>query len=111
MDVILHILDRFQIHFFASPGVMLLVLHALLYIRRKVPESQQWIPVKFNHLMVLAALLVAMGAFSREAYDVSCGQPLVKAITDYISWLVGQAFGVFAIYRLKSYIIAEEKAG
>jgi hypothetical protein len=35
----------------------------------------------------------------REAWDVANGQPLVKVVTDYMSWLLGTGFGAWGLHR------------
>jgi hypothetical protein len=100
MELLAHIMDRFVIHFFSSAGLVLLLVHILGYIRRRVPDSVQWIPETIMQRLVVAALCVFAGSALREGYDVSRGQPLAKAVTDHISWLLGTAMSVWAIYRL-----------
>jgi hypothetical protein len=75
---------------------------AIMYLRRKVTDSQPWIPSNFNSQLLIAALAVFAFSTLREAYDVSVGQPLVKAFTDYASWIIGTGVGAWGLYRIKN---------
>jgi hypothetical protein len=106
MQLISHICDRGIIHFFSSAGVVLCVMHAISYLSRRFPS--RFLPAEFMPRLVLAALTVFAVSTMREAYDVHNGQPLVKAFTDYLSWLSGCAMSVWGIYRLPRYRICSE---
>jgi hypothetical protein len=96
MDLLLHILDRFFIHFFASTSLVLLAATGVRVAAKKLPR---FAPPYWMHQLVIAALLVFAFSTLREAVDVAHGQPLVKAFTDYASWLLGSGVSVWAIYR------------
>ena len=96
------IIDRGLIHFFASGGIMLAVLFALRLFLRKFPTS--WLPSTIPAQIVFAAVSIFAGAALREAWDVSRGQPIAKAFTDYISWASGcglAAWGLIRVWRNK----------
>ena len=93
-----HIIDRFIIHFFASAGVVLMALFTLRYASRKL--KTKLLPVHLETQIIVAALAVFADATLREAWDVHSGQALVKAITDYISWLLGCGCTAWGLYRL-----------
>jgi hypothetical protein len=92
------ILWRGLLHFICSCGIVLIVLLFLSFIHRRT----NWIflPEIPEQQLFIAALIVFAVSTMREAYDVSNGQPLIKAFTDYASWLLGCGFSVFGIYRV-----------
>ena len=100
MDSFLHILGRFIIHFFSSFSLVVIGFFALKFLAKKVPEAQKFLSPTFEHLVVLAALLVFTFSTLREAYDVSKGQALTKAFFDYASWLLGTGCSAFGLYRI-----------
>jgi hypothetical protein len=102
MNLVLHILDRFVIHLASATSLVMAATFAIMYLRRKIADSQQWIPANFNSQLLLAALLVASVAFMREPYDVNNGQPLVKAFFDFASWIIGTGVGAWGLYRIKN---------
>ncbi len=95
-----HILDRFVLHLFASPGVLLASSFALAMLCRK-KTTWTWLPQTRNQQIVLAAVCVFAGSALREAWDVAHGQSLVKAFFDYASWFSGCSLGVWALFRLQ----------
>ena len=94
--MIWHILERFFIHVFASASLVLGSTWLIRVVAKKLPR---FVPAHWMHQLVLAALLVFAFSTLREAYDVAQGQPLVKAFTDYASWLLGCGGSVWLIYR------------
>lgn len=94
----LHILDRFIIHFFASAGVMLCALFALRWVRRRFIKT--WLPSEPTTQLLFCAIAIFAGSALREAYDVHAGQTLTKAIFDYISWAAGCGVSAWGLYRL-----------
>lgn len=94
-----HIAERFIIHFFASAGVLLCALFALRYAARKI--KSKFIPKDFPIQLLVAGLAVFAVSTMREAYDVSNGQQLVKAFTDYASWLLGCGLSAYGLYRIR----------
>jgi hypothetical protein len=102
MTLFLHILDRFVIHLASATSLVMAATFAIMYLRRRVADSQQWIPANFNSQLMIAALAVFAFSTMREAYDVSVGQPLVKAFTDYASWIIGTGVGAWGLYRIKN---------
>ena len=96
----LHIIDRFVIHFFSSAGILLCALFALRWAERRWKLS--WLPYTFKTQLIVAALAVFAISTLREAFDVYNGQLLIKAVTDYISWLTGLGCSVYALYRIRS---------
>jgi hypothetical protein len=55
---------------------------------------------KWYPYIVTGILLFSITA-TREAWDVAHGQPLIKAFTDYASWIVGAGFSAWGLYRFK----------
>lgn len=96
MRELLHILDRFAVHFFAS---MSLVLLAFFAVRHFTPKARGWLPDEWKEQLALAGLLVFAFSTLREAWDVAHGQTLLKAFTDYASWLLGCGGSVWGLYR------------
>lgn len=95
MELLGEILNRGAIHFFASMSLVTATYFFVLFLLRRYKQYEQLMA------LVLAAALVFAGSTLREAYDVYQGQPLVKAFTDYLSWLLGCGVSVWAIYRLR----------
>lgn len=99
MELLGQILDRGIIHFFASCGVVMGVFMVLLMLRRR-HLTKDWLPDSLKSTLVLAALTVFAFSTLREAVDVHNGQPLVKAFTDYASWLLGVVVASWGVYRI-----------
>jgi hypothetical protein len=95
-----NIIERFVIHFFCSCGIVLIVYFLISFIDRKYKIT--WIPDDLQPRLLLSAVLVFAFSTLREAYDVSHGQLLAKAFTDYLSWLLGVGVSVFGLYRFRS---------
>lgn len=94
----LHILDRFVIHFFSSAGILLCALFALRFVCRRT--RTEFLPQTFRAQLVFAALAVFAFAALREAWDVHQGQSIVKAFTDYASWFLGCGCCAYGLHRL-----------
>ena len=95
------IIERFLIHFFSS-GMLLLATHFLL---RAEWRRLGWVigdkraAVVFT---IICALPTALIPPLREAFDVAAGQPLLKAVTDYVSWFAGAGVASWLAYRISS---------
>jgi hypothetical protein len=61
-----------------------------------------WIPQLFQSQVLIAGLFVFAFSTMREAYDVSQGQPLIKAFTDYASWMIGVSLSIWGLYRIRT---------
>lgn len=98
MSEFLHIVDRFVLHFFMSAGVLLLALAVFWYLERKV----RWWPSPHGYwFYIVPALLSFMFISFREVFDVAySGQLVVKAVTDWISWITGLGVSIWALIRL-----------
>lgn len=94
----LHILDRFLIHFFSAPGLILGLTFGLGVLERRARWS--WLPHSLLATSIWAAGIIFACSALREAYDVSQGGTLTKSIFDYISWAGGCGLTPWAIYRL-----------
>lgn len=97
MNELLHIIDRFVIHFTAATSLVLglAVIFRTAYVRTK----SRWLPKSMHTTLVYAALTLFAASTLREAVDVARGQLLVKAFTDYASWLLCAGFGSWGLYR------------
>ena len=96
----MHILERFLIHFASSTCLTLAIYFSLRYWLRRNSKVGKWISRNKNHLLVFSALCVFALLPLREPFDVHFGtQVWYKAIFDQISWLLGPAVSVFALYR------------
>lgn len=93
-----HAIDRAIIHFFASAGIVLVSLIALRFVQRK--KAWPWLPTVFQAQLVFVAVSVFAVSALREAYDVSGGQTMAKAISDYASWAAGVTASVWGLWRL-----------
>lgn len=106
MSELWHIIDRWVIHFFASTSLVLMLTMLFLWLQRtkRLPVwTRQFAAVfmvaQVPQMLVLAAVLVFAGSTLREAFDVWMGQSLLKAFTDYSSWLAGVATSAWGLYR------------
>jgi len=98
----LHILERALIHFFSSSGIVLCAYFLLGHIQRRVHFA--FLSTLREQRLFTAALCVFAVSTMREAYDVAHSQALLKAFTDYASWLLGCGFSVFGLYRISKEI-------
>ena len=96
----LHVLDRFVIHFFSSGGILLCCFFVLHFVQRK--KQWIWLPALMQPQLLLVGVCVFAGSALREAYDVHAGQTLVKAIIDYVSWAAGCACSIWGLWRFRS---------
>lgn len=94
----MHIVDRFLLHFGWTVWLISGLWFLLRMIKRKKDVS--WLPDLWKHQLLLCGILVALGPLTREAWDVYNGQSLIKAFTDYISWIFGSAVSLWGIYRI-----------
>ena len=95
--MIAHMLERSVIHFFSSAGVYLIALWGFWMLERKCrwwPELRGWWE------LILPAVASFLFISFREAFDVSAGDPVVKSVFDWISWVCGLGVSVWAMYRL-----------
>jgi hypothetical protein len=97
MEELGHLLERFFIHFASATFLVLAVMFALNFIRRKFDTV--WLPRSPLAQLLFAAVIVFALAVLREAYDVATGQQFAKALTDYMSWALGAAVAVVGLYR------------
>ena len=97
-----HIVDRFIIHLFAAPGVVLSLAFVLNVIQKKTNAT--WLPTKQFMTIMLAALVVLPIAFVREPFDVNAGQSLVKTAFDFISWSIGCLITPWMSLALKKWL-------
>lgn len=98
--MILHILERFAIHFASATFLTLAFYFLLKFLGRKYPVVARWISMNRIQLILFSAVLVFAFLPLREAYDVGLGgQPWYKALTDQISWLLGAGVAAWGLYR------------
>ena len=93
----IHVLDRFVIHFFSACGAVLACLFVLLMVIRKC--KNKLLPTSKEQALLVAAIVVFAFSTVREAWDVAAGQTLTKAGFDYVSWLTGCGVAVWALIR------------
>ena len=103
-DELPHILDRAQLHYFYAIGLVIFVFFALRSLRRilirRKSKYAEWLPATLGPTLLFADFIIALFAFSREAWDVYKGQWVFKAYTDYLSWALGLITGNLLAYRL-----------
>lgn len=95
----MHIIERFLLHFVASTFLTLAFFFALRFWVRRSNWLVEWIAPHKSRLLVVSALCVFSVATLREPFDVAAGQWWVKAITDQISWFLGPAVSVWGLSR------------
>lgn len=91
------IMERASIHFASATSLVMITAVWVRFLQRKT--HSKWLPKSMYQTLIYAGLTVFAISTMREAYDVAHGQPLVKAFTDYASWLVGTGFGAWGLYR------------
>lgn len=94
----LHIADRFLIHFFSSAGIVLAATFALGVAQRRL--RWPWLPRFVQGQIILSAVLVFAVVVLREPYDVSRGDSLTKSICDFLSWAGGCGVSAWGLWRL-----------
>ena len=99
MSELLHLIDRFTIHFFASMSLLMLAFFAFRTAARK--SKSAWLPKEWRQHLLFAAIAVFAVSTLREAWDVGHGQTIVKAFADYFSWLAGCGVSAWGLYRFK----------
>jgi len=96
----LHIAERFLIHFVSSAFLVLCFYFALEFWIRRNAKVGIWISSSKNHLLVISALLVAALIPLRAPYDLYFGkQTVIKTIFDQASWYIGSAGFAWGLYR------------
>lgn len=92
MELFWHILERGGLHVVAS-----MFIYTVAYIGFNV-----WMRKGFKYGdLIVPVFFVLPFVWMREAFDVSHGQPVVKVITDYFSWVAGLALAAWAVKRLQ----------
>lgn len=84
-----HILIRAGLHFGLSTGV-----YAVCLLGVRLLSTFSWADYLWAGVLLWAIIA------PREALDVARGQPLVKAFTDWASWIAGALFSGFLIHWL-----------
>lgn len=97
----LHILERFILHFVSATFLTLAAFYLLRYWGRHNRKVGIFISGRHGHLVTISALIVFALAVLREPIDIHMGQVWYKAISDQISWLLGCAIGAWGLYRFK----------
>ena len=99
----LHIMERFFLHFVASTFLTMAVFATLYYWVRNNARAGLWISGRLRHLILTSALLVFALATLREPYDIYMGNnSFVKSCFDQLSWLLGAAVSGWGLYRFKN---------
>ena len=93
-------MDRAIIHFFSSAGILLLGYVVLHYVQRR--KQWAWLPSMTQPQLILVAVVIFAVAAMREAWDVSAGQSVAKAVSDYASWFLGCGCSVWGLWRFRS---------
>lgn len=94
-----HLVERFLIHFASSAFFIL----GSWLLSRWGWRKLGWSVTTASQLLaftIICAMPTALIPPLREAFDVAAGQPLLKAVTDYISWFSGAAVASFFLYTL-----------
>jgi hypothetical protein len=98
--MLLYVIERFLLHFAWSviiTGGVFMIIRMLL---RRNWKYSKWLPVTILPQLFLAGVIWPGFFVCREAWDVLNGQPIIKAITDDLSWLVaGSLIGIWLLYR------------
>ncbi|MCX8014124.1 MAG: hypothetical protein N3A02_07525 [Rectinema sp.] len=98
----MHIAERFAIHFASATFLTVCVYFLLLFWLRRNRKVRTWISTEVPHMLVTSALIVFSLATLREPFDVWFGnQVWYKAIFDQISWLAGCAVAAWGLYRYR----------
>jgi putative effector of murein hydrolase len=96
----MHIIERFFIHFGCSTLITMIFYFAITYWIRKNWRLRNWMGL--NYLLVIAALLVAALLPLREPYDIYVGNnSMTKSIFDQLSWFLGAGVSAWGLYRFR----------
>ena len=99
----IHILERFMLHFVAATFLTLGVYFGLRLWLRKTRKVASFLSANYAHLLVTSALIVFAIAPLREPLDIYLGNnSIVKSFFDQASWCLGAAVSAFGLYRFKS---------
>lgn len=96
MSDFLHIVDRFLIHFFMSAGFLMIAVYGFYWLTRI-----RWLPALHGWWAYIVPAMVSFILISfREVFDVANGQLVVKAVTDWASWILGMGVSIFGLFRM-----------
>jgi len=96
----LHILERFGLHFVSSAFVMLILYFVYQYINRKT--KWDWVGATIKQELFVIGLIIAALFPLREPYDLYFGNNgIIKCYTDTLSWWCGAFVAGWGLYRFK----------
>lgn len=103
-----HIVERFMLHVLLSAGVLLVAMALCDWAERR----WSWWPRLAGWWILVVPALASFALVSlREVWDVAHGQPAAKAVTDWISWILGLAAAIWGLYRLRRRLAAAFDGG
>jgi len=98
----LHIIERFAIHFASSTFLTVCIYYALRYWLNHNSKVSGWLSSRKFHLLVTSALIVFALFTLREPWDVyAANNTIVKSYFDILSWFLGPAVSVWGLHRLE----------
>lgn len=98
----LHIIERFFIHFFCATAIVLIIYYILRFWTWHNKKVHTFLSDRTTHLLVVSALITFGLITQREAYDIILGNQIwYKTIFDQISWLLGASVGAWGLYRFR----------
>ena len=97
METFGHIVERFLIHLFSDPGIVLAVSFFLRFAKKK--KNYSWLPTGTRATLIWAALVVAIVVAGREAIDISNNGWVVKSYIDWFSHACGLGLGTWGLIR------------
>lgn len=98
----LHVIERFVIHFAAAIFLTLAAFYAMRYWGMRNCKVRIFLSGRKSHLLVTSALVVFAIAPLREPFDVFTGNnTFIKSCFDQLSWMLGAAVAAWGLYRFQ----------
>lgn len=96
----MHIAERFAIHFASSCFITLAIFFALRFWMRKSNWLPDWVAPQKRRLLLTSGLVAFSTMILRESYDLILGnQVWYKTPFDHLSWFLGIGVCIWGLTR------------